>query len=160
MGTHARAALAAAIAIAVLASDVMADEWTRDLAGNLLVPPAPNVATRLFNPIDEALDPACPKKEEVIRHYILSGSNLKSGNVKLLAGDLPQLFSDSWRHRLHIPTIKVSAVVAQPIDLSLLGGGPALDLTEFDASGCAFSRTIMPAAIWGEMLRAAAGIGV
>jgi hypothetical protein len=52
----------------------------------------------------------------------------------------------------------MSAVVAQPLDLSRLGGRAALDVTEFDAEGCAFSRTIMPAAMWGEMLRSAAGV--
>lgn len=158
MSTHWRAALAAAVAVAISAPGVIAEEWTRNSAGNMLVPPAPNITKKLFNPIDEAQDPACPKKEDVIEHYILSESNLKSGNVKLLAGELPQLFSDNWRHRLHIPTIRVSAVVAQPLDLSRLGGGAALDVTEFDADGCAFSRTIMPAAMWGEMLRAAAGV--
>jgi hypothetical protein len=85
-------------------------------------------------------------------------SNLKSGTVKLLARELPRLFSDNWRHRLRIATIRVSAVVAQPLDVSQLGGGAALDVTEFDADGCAFSRTIMPVALWGEMLRAAAGV--
>src|ERR1700730_18317983 len=158
MSMHWRTALAAAVAVAVSAPGAKAEEWTRDSAGNILVPPAPNVAEKLFNPIDEARDPACPKKGEVILHYILSASDLKSGNVKLLAGELPQLFSDNWRRRLRMPTIRVSAVVAQPIDLSPLGGGAALDVTEFDADGCAFSRTIMPAAMWGEMLRAVAGV--
>ncbi len=56
--------------------------------------------------------------------------------------------------------IPVSAVVAQPLDLSRLGGGAAFDVTEFAANGCAFSRTVMPAAIWLEVLTAAAGMGV
>ena len=56
--------------------------------------------------------------------------------------------------------IAVSAVVAQPLDLSSLGGGPAFDVTEFGPDGCAFSRTVMPAAIWVEMIRAAVGVGV
>src|ERR1700730_5824608 len=143
MNTHWRAALAGAIVIVMAAPSVMAEEWARDSAGNPLVPPTPATAERLFNPIQEAGNPACPKKGEVILHYILSESDLKSGNVKLLAGDLPQLFSDDSQDRLHMPTLKVSAVVAQPIDLSMLGGGPALDVTEFDPGGCAFSRTIM-----------------
>jgi len=160
MCTHWRAALAAAIAVVMSAPSVMACEWVRDSAGNMLVPPTPSVSEKLFNPIDEAQDPACPRKEEVIKHYILSGSDLKSGNVKLLAGGLPQAFADAWRAKLHIKPIAVSAVVAQPIDLSRLGGGAAFDVTEFGANGCAFSRTVMPAAIWVEVLRAAIGVGV
>jgi hypothetical protein len=160
MSTHKRAALAAAITLAMSAQSVMAGEWVRDLAGNMLVPPTPAVSEKLFNPIEEANNPACPTKEEVIRHYIMSQSDLKSGNVKLLAGDLPQAFSDAWRQKLHIKPIAISAVVAQPLDLSRLGGGPAFDVTEFGANGCAFSRTVMPAAIWVEMLRAAAGVSV
>jgi len=159
MSTHWRAA-AGAIAILMAAPSVMADEWIRDSAGNMLVPPTPATAERLFNPIAEAENPACPRKEEVIRHYILSESNLKSGNVNLLVGDLPQAFADAWRQWLHLKPILVSAVVAQPLDLSSLGGGLAFDVTEFGADGCAFSRTVVPAAIWGEMLRAAVGVSV
>jgi hypothetical protein len=54
----------------------------------------------------------------------------------------------------------VSAVVAQPLDLAKLGGGPALDVTEFGANGCAFSRTIMPAAVFVEILKSAVGVAV
>jgi hypothetical protein len=160
MCTHWRAALAAAITVVMAAPSVMADDWVRDSAGNMLIPPTPAVSQKLFNPIDEARDPACPKKEEVIKHYILSESDLKSGNVKLLVGGLPQAFADAWRTRLHMKPVAVSAVVAQPLDLSSLGGGPALDVTEFGADGCALSRTVMPAAVWIEMLKAAAGVGV
>ena len=92
MRTHRRAALAAAIALALSTPSVMAGEWVRDSAGNMLVPPTPAVSQKLFNPIEEAKNPACPKKEEVIKHYILSESDLKSGNVKLLVGGLPQAF--------------------------------------------------------------------
>jgi hypothetical protein len=126
----------------------------------VLFPPAPRITKTLFHPIAEARDSACPRKEEVIQHYIFSESDLKSGNVKLLAGDLPQLFSDRWRLRLHIPTMPVSAVVAQPLDLSPLGGVESMDVTEFDAKGCAFSRTLMSAETWTEILRAAAGLNV
>jgi hypothetical protein len=160
MGTLQRAALAAAIIIVMSAPGGAADEWTPDLTGNLLIPPVPATSQRLFNPIDEAKDPACPRRAEVILHYLLSKSDLKAGNIKLLVGDLPQLFSDSWRRRLRIKAIAVSGVVAQPLDLSRLGGGAALDVTEFDTEGCAFSRTIMPAAIWNELLRAAVGVAV
>src|SRR5713226_6822941 len=97
MSTHWRAALAGAIGIVTAAPNVMADGWIRDSAGNMLVPPTPVTAERLFNPIEEAKNAACPKKEEVIRHYILSESDLKSGNVKLLVGDLPQAFANAWR---------------------------------------------------------------
>jgi hypothetical protein len=160
MRTQMRAALAAAIAVAMSAPSVMANEWVRDSVGNMLVPPTPAVGEKLFDPIDEAKDPACPRKEEVIQHYILSASDLKSGKVKLLVGDLPQAFADAWRQRLHMKAIAVSAVVAQPLDLSRLGGGSALDVTEFGADGCAFTRTMMPAAIWREILRAAVGVSV
>lgn len=160
MCTHKRAALAAAVALTLSAPGVMAGEWVRDSAGNVLVPPIPAVSDKLFNPIEEASNPACPLKEEVIRHYIMSQSNLKSGNVKLLIGDLPQAFADAWRQRLHLKPISVTAVVAQPLDLTSLGGGSALDVTEFGANGCALSRTVMPAAIFVEMLKAAIGVGV
>src|SRR5689334_21823900 len=105
MCTHKRAALAAAIALALSTPTAMAGDWVTDSAGNMLVPPAPATSEKLFDPIEEASNPACPRKEEVIKHYILSQSDLKSGNVKLLVGDLPQAFSDAWRSRLHIRPI-------------------------------------------------------
>ena len=160
MGTLWRRALAAAIILVISAPDSVADEWIGDLTGTMFVPPVPATSARLFNPIDESKEPSCPKKEEVILHYLLSKSDLKSGYVKLLVGDLPQLFSDAWRRRLRIPAIAVSAVVAQPLDLSPLGSGAALDVTEFGADGCAFSRTIMPAAVWSNLIRFAVGVGV
>src|SRR5947207_8443245 len=160
MGTLWRGAIAAAIIYAISAPESAADEWIRDLAGNMLVPPVPATSKTLFNPIDEAQDPGCPRKEEVILHYLLSKSDLKSGNVKLLVGELPQFFSDTWRRWLRMPAIAVSAVVAQPLDLSRLGGGAVLDVTEFGADGCAVGRTVMPMAIWNDLLRAAAGVAV
>jgi hypothetical protein len=152
--------LAAAIAVVMSASSAMADGWIRDSAGNMLAPPAPEVSAKLFDPIDEAKNPSCPTKVEVIQHYLSADSDLKSGNVKLLANGLPQAFSDAWRQQLHMKPTPVSAVVAQPLDLSRLGGGQVLDVTEFGADGCAFSRTIMPAAIFVEILKAAIGVEV
>ena len=73
MRTQTRAALAVAIALAWSSPSAMAGEWLRDSAGNMLVPPTPAMSQKLFNPIEEAKNPACPKKEEVIKHYILSG---------------------------------------------------------------------------------------
>jgi hypothetical protein len=160
MGTLNCAASMAAIVVVMSAPTLMADEWVRDPVGNMLVPPVPAMSDKLFDPIDEAKDPTCPRKDDVIRHYIQAETSLKSGNVKLLIGDLPQAFADTRRARLHMKPVTVSAVVAQPVDLSSLGGGAALDVTEFGTDGCAFTRTIMPAAIWAEMLKAAAGIGV
>ena len=96
-----------------------------DSAGNMVVPPTPTYPRSSSIRSMRRGIPACPKKEEVIKHYILSESDPKSGNVKLLAGGLPQAFSDAWRLPLHMRPIPVSAVVAQPLDLSSLGGGPA-----------------------------------
>ena len=160
MHKHRCAALAAAITFAVSTPTAIAGEWIRDSAGNLVAPPVPKLSTKLFDMIEEADDPACPTNQEVIKHYILADSSLKSGNVKLLAGALPQAFANAWRRQLHMKPTPVSSVVAQPLDLSRFGGGPALDVTEFGANGCAFSRTIMPAAIFVEILEAAIGVEV
>ena len=132
----------------------------RDSAGNMLSPPAPEMSAKLFDPIEEAKNPTCPTTDEVIGHHISATSDLKSGNVKRLAGNLPQAFADAWREQLHMKRTPVSAVVAQPFNLSSASGGPALDVTEFGANGCAFSRTIMPAAIFVEILKAAVGVEV
>src|SRR5579859_7791420 len=114
MNTHRRAAMAAAIAVLMSASSAVADDWIRDSAGNMLAPPIPEVSAKLFDPIDEAKNPACPTKEEVIQHYLSADSDLKSGSVKLLADGLPQAFSDAWRQQLHMKPTPVSSVVAQP----------------------------------------------
>ena len=131
-----------------------------DSAGNMLSPPAPEMSAKLFDPIEEAKNPTCPTTDEVIGHHISATSDLKSGNVKLLAGKLPQAFADAWREQLYVKRTPVSAVVAQPLNLSSVGGGPALDVIEFGANGCAFSRTIMPAEIFVEILKAAVGVEV
>ena len=76
MYTHRRAAAAAATAVLMSAPSAVADEWIRDSAGNMMAPPTPEVSAKLFDPIEEAKDPACPTRDEVIRHYISATSSL------------------------------------------------------------------------------------
>lgn len=147
-----RAALAVVIGFLLLLP-ALADE-------TMAVPPAPAGGQPLFKAIPEAADQACPTKDEVIRHYLASRTELKAGRVKLLARGLPQSFSDEWRRRLHMASVPVSSVVGQPLDLRSIGGGAAIDVTEFGADGCAISRTIMPAVIWMELVRAASGVQI
>jgi len=151
---------ALAVAFALLSAPTFAGDVTFSPDGALLSVPIPIVAHPLFQRIPEASNPSCPTRTEVLHHYIASGSALKSGRVQLLAGDLPQAFADVWRRHLHLPKVPVSSVVGQPLNLASLGGGDAVDVTEFGADGCAITRTIMPLAIWMDLIRTASGVSV
>lgn len=81
------------------------------------------------------------------------------GQVVVLEDGLEQSFADQWRRDAHVPTIKVSAVVAH-----LFGdrqeGDWAADVVEFDGQGCAMSRTMVPGEVWTDILQEAVGIEV
>ena len=106
MRTHKRAALAAAIALALSTPSAMAGDWLRDSGRNMVVPPTPMVSEKLFNPIEEAKNPGLPEegRGDQALHPVGVGPEVR--NVKLLAGGLPQAFSDAWRQRLHMRPIR------------------------------------------------------
>jgi hypothetical protein len=77
----------------------------------------------------------------------------------MLADGLQQSFSDAWRREAHVASVQVSSVVAH-LFADDTGTDWSADVIEFDAKGCAMSRTIVPGDIWNALLKTAVGVQV
>ena len=104
MRTQRRAALAGAIAVLMSAPSVMAGEWAGSRRQHAGSADAGNPESSSIRSRKRRIRPARRRKRS--SGTTLSESDLKSGNVKLLAGGLPQLFADAWRQRLHMKPIR------------------------------------------------------
>jgi hypothetical protein len=81
------------------------------------------------------------------------------GKTVMLADGLQQSFSDAWRREAHVAPVHVSSVVAH-LFADDTGTEWNADVIEFDASGCAMSRTVVPGEIWNALLKTAIGVQV
>jgi hypothetical protein len=77
----------------------------------------------------------------------------------LLSGGLRQSLSDVWRRKAHAKTVRVSSVVAHLFP-DETGTEWTADVVEFDAKGCAMTRTLVPGNVWNALLRVAVGVEV
>jgi hypothetical protein len=101
---------------------------------------------------------ACLTRDDVVLQ--LNGQAKEyGGQVVVLEDGLEQSFADQWRREAHVPTVRVSSVVAH-----LFGdrqdGDWAADVVEFDKTGCAMSRTMVPGDVWTDILQSAVGVEV
>jgi len=100
----------------------------------------------------------CLSRDAVVSRLSKQAESL-GGQVVVLEDGLEQSFADQWRREAHVPTVRVSSVVAHLFGDSAEGDWSA-DVVEFDGSGCAMSRTIVPGDIWTGLLKDAVGIEV
>jgi hypothetical protein len=101
---------------------------------------------------------SCLKREDVVAQ-LSKQAKAFGGQVVVLEDGLEQSFADQWRREVHVPTVRVSSVVAH-----LFGDQEdddwSADVVEFDGSGCAMSRTMVPGDIWTDILKDAVGVEV
>jgi hypothetical protein len=83
--------------------------------------------------------------------------NIIGGKTVMLTDGLQQSFADEWRREAHVAPVKVSSMVAHLFS-DATGENWKADVVEFDAKGCAMSRTLVPGDIWNMLLKAAAGV--
>jgi hypothetical protein len=81
------------------------------------------------------------------------------GKTVMLADGLQQSFADVWRREAHVAPVRVSTVVAHLFS-DATGTEWNADVVEFDAKGCAMSRTLVPGDIWNTLLKTAIGVQV
>jgi len=101
---------------------------------------------------------SCLPRQKVLERLEADQKSL-GGKTVMLADGLQQSFSDVWRREAHVAPVKVSSVVAH---LFSDDGGSEwnADVVEFDADGCAMSRTLVPGDIWNTLLKTAIGVQV
>ena len=137
---------------------VVLKSHARDMAG--LDEPAslqaPVTGTTIFNA--SLGGQSCLPTQKVLEH-LQADQKTMGGKTVMLADGLQQSFSDAWRREAHIASVQVSSVVAH-LFADDTGTEWNADVIEFDAGGCAMSRTIVPGDVWNALLKTAIGVQV
>jgi hypothetical protein len=138
---------------------VVLKSHTRDMAG--LDEPAslqaPVSGTTIFK-ASLGSGESCLPQQKVLDHLQADEKSM-GGKTVMLADGLQQSFSDAWRREAHVAAVHVSSVVAH-LFADDTGTDWSADVIEFDAKGCAMSRTIVPGDIWNALLKTAVGVQV
>jgi hypothetical protein len=138
---------------------VVLKSHTRDMAG--LDEPAslqaPVTGTEIFK-TSLGSGQSCLAQQKVLER-LQADQKTMGGKTVMLADGLQQSFSDAWRREAHVAAVQVSSVVAH-LFADDTGSEWNADVVEFDANGCAMSRTIVPGDIWNALLKTAIGVQV
>lgn len=131
----------------------------RDIAGleepaNLQAP----VRTTTIFKASVGTGESCLIPQKVLER-LQADQKVMGGKTVMLADGLQQSFADVWRREAHVAPVKVSSVVAHLFS-DATGSDWNADVVEFDASGCAMSRTLVPGDIWNALLKTAIGVQV
>lgn len=107
---------------------------------------------------DKGSQNACLSRDQVVIQ-LQGQAKSYGGQVVVLEDGLEQSFADQWRREVHAPKVKVTGIVAH-----LFGdrkdGDWSADVIEFDKTGCAMSRTLVPGDTWTQILKDAVGVEV
>jgi hypothetical protein len=101
---------------------------------------------------------SCLQPQKVLDR-LQADQKVMGGKTVMLADGLQQSFSDVWRREAHVAPVRVSSVVAHLFS-DTTGTEWNADVVEFDAKGCAMSRTLVPGDIWNTLLKTAIGVQV
>jgi hypothetical protein len=101
---------------------------------------------------------SCLPQQKVLEH-LQADQKTMGGKTVMLADGLQQSFSDAWRREARVSSVAVSSVVAHLFS-DATGTEWNADVVEFDAKGCAMSRTLVPGDVWNALLKAAIGVQV
>jgi hypothetical protein len=116
--------------------------------------PMPASGSDLF--IVEDGKAACIDRDQVVSMLLADQTELGGRTVKV-TDDRMQAFADTWRDRTGLRRIAISGVVGH-IFFDENVADWTVDVTEFDAAGCAMSRTFLPGALWSDLLRGSAQV--
>jgi hypothetical protein len=111
--------------------------------------PMPASGTDLF--IVEDGKATCVDRDQVVGMLLADQGELGGRTVKV-ADDRMQAFANGWRDRTGLTRIAVSGVVGH-IYFDENAAEWTVDVVEFDAAGCAMSRTLLPGTLWSALLR-------
>ena len=94
---------------------------------------------------------SCMDQNEVMHQIAVDQMQIGGEAIKLSA-DRYQGFADAWRAETGTQSVKVSGVVGH-VYFDETAGDWMVDVTEFDPSGCAQSRTIISAKQWNYLIK-------
>lgn len=112
--------------------------------------PSPVVGDELF--FAQNSGSACMDRDQVVN--VFQGDQAEFGGQTLeIVPGRDQAFANEWRDQTGAAKVQVSAVVGH---MFKDGDEWTVDVVEFDGSGCAMSRTLLPAPIWTALIEASA----
>lgn len=110
--------------------------------------PMPVIGEALF--ALESSQPGCMSRDRVIDAFLADQSEI-GGQTVQIAEPQDQAFADHWRARAGTASVEVSAIVGH-IFQDYGSSEWTVDLVEFDADGCAMSRTLLSANLWNALI--------
>jgi hypothetical protein len=112
--------------------------------------PSPVVGDDLF--FAQNTGSACMDRDQVVRVFLADQAEFGGQTVEILPGR-DQAFANEWRDQTGVTKVEVSAVVGH---MFKDGDEWTVDVVEFDGSGCAMSRTLLPAPVWTSLVETSA----
>jgi hypothetical protein len=153
-----------ALSAAIASAHITADPAREDLIATVInddfdaaVPATPVSGVPLFEATQAAADRACMTGDEVVERLKADQDDI-GGETVMLSNGLEQAFADTWRREVEAKPVVVTNVIAHIFDDA--NGAGVVDVIEFDATGCAMSRTILSVEDWDAILTDAAGYEV
>lgn len=108
--------------------------------------PTPVVGDDLF--FSQNAGATCMDRDSVVNVFLADQAQFGGQTLEIVPGR-DQAFADKWRDLTDIAKVTVSGVVGH---MFKDGGDWTVDVVEFDATGCAMSRTLVPATMWTDMI--------
>lgn len=112
--------------------------------------PSPVVGDDLF--FAQNAGSACMSRDQVVTVFHGDQAEFGGQTLEILPGR-DQAFADNWRNQTGVTKVEVSAVVGH---MFKDGDEWTVDVVEFDRSGCAMSRTLLPAPVWTSLVETSA----
>jgi hypothetical protein len=88
-----------------------------------------------------------------VARQMLLDQGVHGGRMVAFTNGMEQAFADEWRHLAHLAPVKVRLVLAHGFAVGDTPSDVVVDTVEFDANGCAISRTLLTSAAWNSILQ-------
>lgn len=146
---------AGSLAIASYAPDAAIDEESAGFPHDATIAdiPMPVVGDELF--FAQNTGTACMDRGQVIRVFQEDQADFGGQTVEIVEGR-DQAFADAWRDQTGLSRVTVSGILGHMFYDEATSEW-TVDLVEFDESGCAMSRTLLPGHAWTDVLESSVG---
>ena len=122
------------------------DDFNHD--GDYAAFPEPVMGNELF--VGAAATGGCVERDAVAARFLADRDEI-GGQVFDFGGDRGQKLADLWRDRTGAGRISVSGIMTH-LFFDRSADEWTADQVEFNAAGCAISRTLLPSAAWSELV--------
>jgi hypothetical protein len=90
--------------------------------------------------------------QQTVAERMLGEEDADGGKTLALTDGMDQDFADEWRVLINVPKVEVRVVLAHGLESPRQRSATIIEVVEFDASGCAISRTRLSGAEWDRIV--------